>query len=291
MLGIRRLLSVALLAALAAGCNGARAAQTHHENTQPGDLALDYIRGNRYPNLKVEVDFISGEAPNAQALERVRDLWRRRIEKNNVDIFVDTEIPESFKKTTLQIGDILALESQFRDHSTGDKQDKDTAVIWMVYLNGGSEFDQGDTRALGVAYGGSEVAIFRDNINDTTASGSAAETVETMVLAHEGGHLFGLVNNGIPMVNDHEDRANPRHCSNANCVMFHEIETSAVGAATTVDYDFNCRLDMAAAGGVPADDPTAAESEPALPLTLGAPARETGRGPIPDMAKIRSARR
>jgi hypothetical protein len=44
------------------------------------------------------------------------------------------------------------------------------------------------------------------------------------ILLHELGHLSGLVDLGLPMVEDHEDADYDGHCDNPDCVMFHSFE-------------------------------------------------------------------
>ena len=38
-------------------------------------------------------------------------------------------------------------------------------------------------------------------------------------MAHEFGHLLGLVNGGINAVSDHSDPESPTHCITENCLM------------------------------------------------------------------------
>jgi hypothetical protein len=287
---VRELATALLLAALAAGCGGTPSGAVEPQ-AQPGDLALDYITAKNYTSLKIVVDYIQGYGPSLEALDRARAIWEKRLEKpGGVEFVINNEIPASQGRALWQIGDIMALESQFRKAFTGDAQNPHTAVIWMVYLNGGSEFDSGTARALGVSYGGAETAIFRESI-DRVATTATRDVVEGMVLVHEGGHLFGLVNNGLPMVNNHEDPQSARHDASPDCVMFHEIETSDVARLLSnppIDYDLQCRLDMFAAGD--SADPPQGEPEPA-PEPLSAPNRTGGgRGPIPDMARIPAGR-
>ena len=44
-------------------------------------------------------------------------------------------------------------------------------------------------------------------------------TVESTVINHEFGHLFGLVNMGTLMQTNHEDTEGKGHCSVTNCLM------------------------------------------------------------------------
>jgi hypothetical protein len=275
------------LALLGAGCNGATAQKSNLvPQAQPGDMALDYVT-DAYPSMLVEVAYISGYAPSPTALAKAQEIYSKRLLKpKGVEIVTLTEIPASQARPRWSVGDILTLEAQYRRNATGDEQNRERAVIWMVYLNGNSEFDQGSTRALGISYDPSSSAIFAESIAETSAP-EVREVVEALVLIHEGGHLFGLVNNGLPMVDSHEDPASFRHDSNPNCVMFHQIETQNVlklSTAPPYDYDYECRLDLFWAGG-----PDPGPREPgSLPANnqLAAPVRAPA-GPIFDTAQTR----
>jgi hypothetical protein len=287
--GIRGLLLV--LATVSAGCNMSdfesrpQARKGLAPQAQPGDVAPDYISGDRYPSLLVEVDFIEGNEPSTEALGRMRSIFQQRIEKPlGIEYIVDSKIPITQSKTRYEVGDILALEHQYRRNHTDDAANKAQAVIWIVYLNGDSEFDDGSSRALGISYDASSIAVFKENIERTSAP-EVRDVVEAIVLVHEGGHLFGLVNNGIPMANPHEDPAHPRHDASRDCVMYHRIETMDAARLLTeppLDFDYACRVDMYAAGGLDPGAPPEGQPYPA-PITGTAvtepPAPRTG-GPL-----------
>ena len=271
--GIRALLLT--LATVSAGCNmndfdpRAESSSGPAPQAQPGDVAPDYISGGRYPSLLIEVDFIEGNEPSTEALGRMRSIFQQRLEKPlGVEYIVDSKIPISQAKMRYQVGDILALESQYRRNHTDDVANRAQAVIWMVYLNGESEFDDGQSRALGISYDASSVAVFKENI-ERTALPEVRDVVEAIVLVHEGGHLFGLVNNGIPMANPHEDPDHARHDASRDCVMYHRIETNDAARLLTeppIDFDYACRVDLFAAGGIDPGPPPAGTVYPA-PVT------------------------
>lgn len=278
-----------LLAVLSAGCDGSahgasrpRAPAPH---AQPGDMALDYVTGGTYHSLVIEVDYVKGAKPSEDALRRMREIFLLRLDKpGGVEYVLDTEVPPEQARARWQIGDILVLEAQHRRNFTGDAANRNTAVIWVVYLNGASEFDEKGSRALGLSYDASSVAIFSENIAASTLP-EVRDVVEAMVLVHEGGHLFGLVNNGLPMVNNHEDPANPRHDISDRCVMHHRIETSNLDRETApMDYDYECRLDMFHAGGVAPgprespQSPATAVPPPSIPRRPSGPLLGTADG-------------
>jgi hypothetical protein len=269
-----RFLALAALA-LVAGCGGGAAAAPQPVGragaslAQAGDVALDYVAAQPYASLLVEVDFVQGVAPDPDALEVLRETLARRLSKpEGVYLVIDSEIPRSFARSRWQQGDLLAIESQFRRNHTGDRANPTQAVLWLVYLPGRLEGEEGGVRALGVAFGASAIAVFPESIERTTPA-EAREVVEALVLVHESGHIAGLVNNGLPMVRQHEDPENARHDDGARCVMHHRIETGELWRlldAPPLEFCHACRLDLYDAGGPPPGlDDGAAAASPLLP--------------------------
>lgn len=232
--------------------------------SRPGDLALDYVTDLRYPGLVLEVDYMEGAAPSEDALLRLSRVLERRLRKPQ-GVFADVAaepIPAAWSQAIYADEDIWSLETQFRDHFTGDARNQGLAVIWVLYVEGVSEHED----ALGLALGGSQVAIFPDAVDRALLEGSpeARESAEVLVLLHEVGHLLGLVNNGLPMVEDHEDPLHPYHDSNPRCVMHYRVELGWLERAPALDFDYACRRDLWAAGG---PDPGAPDDDP-LPHRL-----------------------
>lgn len=75
--------------------------------------------------------------------------------------------------------------------------------------------------------GGGTIAVFKEVVRET-ASGETtpfvAEYVEQTTLIHEVGHALGLVNNGVPMIDSHQDTEHGAHCNNPDCVMYYANE-------------------------------------------------------------------
>ncbi|MBA2403917.1 MAG: hypothetical protein H0V66_04030 [Bdellovibrionales bacterium] len=99
------------------------------------------------------------------------------------------------------------------------------------------------------------IALFKDVIR-STGNGDPLATVpkyvEQATLVHELGHALGLVNNGIPMMDNHHDKENGAHCTNTKCVMYWANEGAASLMAfaqeaatngTIVMYDDKCLKD------------------------------------------------
>lgn len=215
-----------------------------------GDYALDFLTEDVFGALVVEVDWIEGRSPSPGALDAIAtvlgDLCRK---PGGIQVLVDDAIPTP-ARSSWSVAEVSALESihrdAYRDVGTG------TAVLYVLYLDARSDLDSGSSRVLGIAYHGSSVALFADTIDDVDPGVPLFAPIEDTVLAHEAGHILGLVNNGVPMTVDHQDEAHGAHDVDADCIMHWTIETQSVvdvllsGAPA---FDPECRADLTAAGG------------------------------------------
>jgi hypothetical protein len=87
------------------------------------------------------------------------------------------------------------------------------------YYNDGQQNQPG---ILGVSYTGTTyLVIFKDVIKNSTHSGGPlGKFIEQSTLVHEIGHNLGFVNNGVPMVTNHQDTVHGKHTINSDCVMY-----------------------------------------------------------------------
>lgn len=215
-----------------------------------GDFATDYLVGAPYDKLEVEVDYVAGRAPDAGALETLRQTLEEICNKpGGVTIVVDDEIPDQGAPgwTTQAAEDMeIAWRDRYRDAERG------VAVMYFLYLDGNSASDSESGRILGFAYHGSSLVMFADTMEDVSLGLLGLGEVEPTVLLHEAGHVLGLVNNGVGMVDDHEDPEHNHHDVSDGCLMYWAAETDAIGeilGSGTPEFDAACRADLKAAGG------------------------------------------
>jgi hypothetical protein len=145
---------------------------------------------------------------------------------------------------------LLDLAAAHRDTpaSSGD-------LVFHVLFVDGYYLDDGvrQDAVLGVSLGDSgTIAMFAPVIGD----GPLSRFVEQTTLVHELGHAFGLVDNGVEMVDDHLDVAHGHHCENPDCVMYWLNEGAAdlrtyaqqyASSGEVVLFDDACLADAAAA--------------------------------------------
>ncbi len=249
-------LSVALVASSAlGGCLD----RLFDDPGNAGDWAREFLSDKDFRSLLVEVDYQSAAAPEDTAMAALESVLEAHLNKpGGVEVRRAADVPGS-GGGKYSFAEVRDIEGDVRDHEKG----KGRAVLHVLYLNGGSSEDSGDGRVLGAAYSGSSIVMFKDNIRKTRDSCPSVLSfgcptvaqVEEAVLVHEVGHILGLVNNGIRMVEPHEDGEHPKHSSNPESVMYWKVETGDIidfildGNRIPNRFDASDQADMRAAGG------------------------------------------
>lgn len=183
-------------------------------------------------NIAVDVYYETGAAPDFGTTAGGRQIWtitrdnlvdilKHRSSVANVSVPTQvadaTEIPASGKANWLGT-EILALDARTRTRSS----DLNTSRFMIYFLDGYYNDGNGsNTSVIGVSLSGTPIiAIFKPVV---TASGGPVvrRFVEQSTIVHELGHALGFVNNGIPMVTNHQDVAHGRHTTDNQCVMYY----------------------------------------------------------------------
>jgi hypothetical protein len=224
----------------------------------PGDAAKDIVSGKRYPKLLLEVDHPAGAAPNEEALATLTQTIREVTGKTEVRVERSASIPSEPSKK-YSFAEIRDLEKAHRSfHSSGDE-----AVLYVLYVAGGSADDSDDAQVLGAVYAGTSIVMFKGNVKANTGNGGPLNArpqekfVERAVLVHEFGHAAGLVNLGAPMVRPHEDGAHGEagrgHSASKDSVMYYTADTSALlatiltgGSDIVYQFDADDKADLRA---------------------------------------------
>ena len=216
-----------------------------HERN-PGDSAFDFLRGSDFSELVIEIDYMPGFRPEDRSLDSLRVFLERRLNKQSVIVADPTEIPGE-GQLSYTASEIRDLERMHRDTFTTE----DRISAYFIIVDG--EFSQANV--LGIAHFNTSMSLFGPTIDEV--SGGLGEpqkfVVETIVLRHEFGHILGLVNNGIEMVEDHHDVENGAHCTVEECLMNFSVRTTnffsnLFGGEIPVLEEF-CRADIVNAGG------------------------------------------
>lgn len=130
-----------------------------------------------------------------------------------------TAIPSQSKTEWLGT-EILNLSSQHRQADPTATE----AHFYLYFLKGYYSTGSGpNTSVIGVSLSGTPIiAIFKEVIQNAgfNPNGAVPKYVEQSTMVHEMGHALGFVNNGVPMVSNHQDSAHGAHTTNSNCVMY-----------------------------------------------------------------------
>ena len=131
-----------------------------------------------------------------------------------------------------------------------------TATLHVLFLDGSAAASEDGRLTLGTTISGEGLlVVFPDQYAKATRLTSSDRTVparaemDRHVLLHELGHAFGLVGKRIPMVQPHDDAANPGHSSNPRSIMHHRPPMTLEGLVYgdgVRDFDADDRADLAA---------------------------------------------
>lgn len=215
-------------------------------NKAVGFSSNQLLSSGTYKSLKIEVQYMTGYAPDAAALNHLQNVLTAYLNKPSGITIVTKEIPGA-SSATLSVDQVRKIEEENRTvFTTGDQ-----IGVYFLFTNG----NYTDNNVLGVAYRNTSMVLFGKKIHDNSgALGQASRTkLEATVLEHEFGHILGLVDIGSPMQTNHKDASHGNHCSNTNCLMYYAAETTDIlGFLITGNipsFDANCAADLHANGG------------------------------------------
>lgn len=213
-------------------------------NRAVGASANELLGSTKFTSLKVELQYMTGFAPDAAALSHLQNFLSTHLNKPGGVTIVAKEIPAA-DNTTLSTDDVHSIEKANRSAFTTNGQ----IAVYVLYTNG----NYSDNKVLGVAYRNTSLALFGKKIRENSGGlGQASRTkLEATVLEHEIGHLLGLVDVGTPMQTPH--KANGNHCNNKDCLMYYAAETTDILgfllAGNVPPLDAACVADTRANGG------------------------------------------
>jgi hypothetical protein len=214
----------------------------------PGSNYEAYLTGQRY--LVDELDHSPG-AKWDESRPASADFRKQleRITNKNVEIRTNAELPAKGEEYAWSDSELRDLHDQHEDLQENDNR----VVMHALFLEGKHQRE----RTAGLAYEAEAFALFMDKLEEVTCQNGAgitcpdrAERYEVVraVSIHEAGHLLGLVNAPLPMVNDHEDADHEAHSTNEESVMFWKVESARaitdLFGGDTVPYKFDSN-DMA----------------------------------------------
>ncbi|MDP5061619.1 MAG: hypothetical protein NWP64_06835 [Maribacter sp.] len=195
-----------------------------------GDSANDILSNDTFDKLLIEIAYVTGFKPTEAAMTDFTAYLKEHTFKEDIELVYKELSSPSEDELTLQ--EIADLETSNRTaFNTGS-----TLAIYIYFADAPAEGDdlEDGLVTLGAVYRNTSMVIHEVTVRELAGlSSSISEAdVETTTLNHEFGHLFGLVNLGSDMVNDHESESEnedgqlvgDNHCNQTGCLMRAELQ-------------------------------------------------------------------
>lgn len=215
-----------------------------------GASANELLSDFEFTSLKIEVVYVSGFKPTDIALNNLKQFLQKHTFKPD-EIEITSRAIASSNKAPFSIEEIAQIEQDERTaYNTGDE-----IAVYIYVADGSNEEDEGNVLVLGSAFRNTSVVLYGKTIERIANNSptTAKSDVESAVLNHEFGHLFGLVDVGSPMQINHEDPDSQAHCNVSGCLMNAKIEFggSIVGMLDNdiPELEDLCINDLVANGG------------------------------------------
>ncbi len=210
----------------------------------------DFLSAGKYDKLVIQIQAVSGYELSDATTTNLVNFLQQRINKP-VGIQVLKSSIASPGKSIYTVDDLKTVEKNNRtEYPTGT-----TLTAYIFVADAPYTEDNANAKVLGVTYSATSIALFEHTIKSFTGGFNqpSLAVLESTVSEHEFGHVLGLVNNGTNMVVAHQDVANGKHCSNSNCLMYYNVESSAsitnIFGSGIPSLDSSCISDLKANGG------------------------------------------
>lgn len=211
---------------LVVGCTNTALKLLEPSNLLAGTHPEYFLSHSTYTDLKIEVISVTKGPSYSDQNFAVQILTPLLDKPNGITIVMDPQIdPTQVTNKSWSDQDLLNFEAKYAKLQTSGS----TLVIHMLCVPG---LYASDPQTNGVQEGPLVSAFFYDRIQNLEGNFSSA------IFLHEIGHLFSLVNNGIPANHGHQDTVHGNHCNNLSCIMF--------DSPTGNQYDFcdYCKSDV-----------------------------------------------
>ena len=195
-----------------------------------GASANDLLSNDRFTRLKIEIAYVAGFRPTTLAMAEFMAYLKLHTFKEEIEL-VFNELPSPGEES-LTLQKIADLESENRTVFN----DGETLGVYIYFADAPSDEDD-DAEGLvtlGAVYRNTSMVIHEITVRRLSNQNGPVRTsdVEAATINHEFGHLFGLVDLGSTMVNDHEDPNAVNHCNVQGCLMRAELQFGGSGKSS-----------------------------------------------------------
>lgn len=205
-----------------------------------GDSANDILSNDNFDKIVVEIAYVTGFRPTESAMAQFTDYLKEHTFKQNIElIYTELSSPVEDELTLQEIAD---LETKNRTvFNTGS-----ALGIYIYFSDAPAEGDEPEDGlvTLGAVYRNTSMIIHEVTVRDLASRSITISDsdVETTTLNHEFGHLFGLVDLGTDMVNDHQSQSEnsegqlvgDNHCNQNGCLMRAELQFGGATGKTNL---------------------------------------------------------
>lgn len=256
-----------LAAPVAAGCDGSGLGGGDggggQADAHPSGLARYslLVRGEPYAAMVVEVDAVPGMEPFSQNVNRLPGVLDELVDKPaGIAVELDGQLDSRGADHAWTFGELTELAQASFDRELPPN----SIGVHILFVDGHSAEDTDQGVILGLAWGHTHVAMFTQTIGKYCASTAIPPLLgddlcrgaELSIWIHELGHVLGLVDNGLPMVEPHRDADHGQHDQSDDCVMYwayqgEELfdtlaERLIAGGSDVLPFDQACLADLAA---------------------------------------------
>lgn len=218
-----------------------------------GSSANDLLSDDVFKSMIIELVYVEGFEPTETAINNFVTFLNERTYKPG-GITVEKRAIASPGQDVYTIEEIAQIEREQRQHYNTQNQ----IAVWAYFTDGEADTDSeaDNTVTLGTAYWNTSFVIYEETLQGLSNGPlePSRSLLETTVINHEFGHIFGLTNLGTPLQSSHEDSEHPKHCDEEDCLMYWATE-SAVNIAnmgnmsSAPELDSQCIADLQANGG------------------------------------------